>query len=310
MFKRRNPVDNAPKRRSESQTKTPEFGQNEPRSSFRRNQTLTGSSSARINSTNELGATIMSPRAHIHHLSRRRKHLFIKLIGVVIGLLVTYLLVSQTIASTSVYIKKGEVDAGLVASYKNLAERYLEGRILERYYPTLNHRELLEYMQEKSPEISSVDVSLTGEFGKAQTGITLRKPVARWVVNGRSQFVDEEGIVFTHNAYKNPGVVIEDKNAVKNVETVASHRFLGFVGQVVGALKREGYKVTKISIPLLTTRQLEVKVKKVPYEIKMTIDRTAGEQAEDAARVIQYLEKKSTRPGYVDVRVEGKAFYK
>lgn len=309
LKKEAKPQAGLPNRRRMSQNNTSDSMSTEPRASFRRNQTLTGSSSGKVSSTNELSATLISPRAHVHHLSRKRKHLFLKLIAVVVCLLVIYLLVSQIVASTSVRVSQASVDQAAAKSYQKSIDNYLESHIFERYYPSLNQKKLLAYIQQDSPEVTSIDVSLTGEFGKAQTTLKLRKPVARWVVNGESQFVDEAGVVFSHNAYTNPGVIIEDKNAIKNVQTVASHRFLGFVGQVVGALKKEGYTVSKVSIPLLTTRMLEVKVSKVPYVIKMTVDRKAGEQSEDAARVIRFLKGKQS-PKYIDVRVENKAFYK
>jgi hypothetical protein len=42
----------------------------------------------------------------------------------------------------------------------------------------------------------------------------------------------------------------------------------------------------------------------------MSVDRPAGEQAEDAMRAIKYLQSKGMTPAYIDVRVGGKAYYK
>jgi len=52
-----------------------------------------------------------------------------------------------------------------------------------------------------------------------------------------------------------------------------------------------------------------VRVKDLSYEVRVSIDRGAGEQAEDLDRVVRYLAGKSVVPGYVDLRVEGRAFY-
>ena len=42
----------------------------------------------------------------------------------------------------------------------------------------------------------------------------------------------------------------------------------------------------------------------------MTMDRSSAVQAEDMARMIRYLDGKKIRATYVDLRVEGKAYFK
>jgi hypothetical protein len=44
--------------------------------------------------------------------------------------------------------------------------------------------------------------------------------------------------------------------------------------------------------------------------VKFSVDRAVGEQAEDAARAVRYLDGKGMSPEYLDVRISGKAFYK
>ncbi len=66
---------------------------------FRRGQTITGSVSPNIHSSNEASATMLSPRAHVHHLSRRRRSLGWRLVAVSRCLLGSYLLVSQLVAT-------------------------------------------------------------------------------------------------------------------------------------------------------------------------------------------------------------------
>ena len=42
----------------------------------------------------------------------------------------------------------------------------------------------------------------------------------------------------------------------------------------------------------------------------MTIERGSTVQVEDAERRMRYLDSKELAPEYVDIRVEGKAYYK
>ena len=47
-----------------------------------------------------------------------------------------------------------------------------------------------------------------------------------------------------------------------------------------------------------------------PERHKMTMERGSAVQMEDAERMMRYLDGKDLHPGYVDLRVEGKAYYK
>ena len=42
---------------------------------------------------------------------------------------------------------------------------------------------------------------------------------------------------------------------------------------------------------------------------KVSLDRGTGVTAEDISRMLKYLQDRGLTPGYVDVRVEGKAYY-
>lgn len=280
--------------------------------SFRRNRTLTGSSSSVVTSSNEMNADLMSPRAHVHHLTKRRRHIFIRFVAAAIVVLGLYLFLHQFVASVSVTAGSAvNLPEDKRQAYQERIEEYLASHIGERFHPALNDSDLTAFLQAKYPEIESLQVDMAGEFGKAISQVSLREPVARWVIDGRTEYVDRTGVVFGHNIHPTPPLTIVDKNeVVSSSGLVASHRFLAFVGQTVGHAKERGLTVKRATIPLLTTRQLELRFKGIPYEFKLTVDRPAGEQVEDADRIIRYFKKHGINPGYVDVRVEGKAFYK
>lgn len=283
--------------------------------SFRMGRTLTGSRSARISSTNELNAEMVSPRAKTHHLVRHRRRLFGRLIVVAIVCVGIYLFLGQLVATVNIRAFTGREVTMLTASqekaYLTTIDEYFSRRINERFRPNLSTTDLTGYMQNAHPEIESLDVNLVGGFGEAQLSLHMQRPVARWVVDGKTQFVNQHGVVFAENFYPTPKVTIVDKNATEvDGGLVASNRFLSFVGQVVGDLEKRNLRVTRATIPTLTTRQLELKIKGVKPHFKLTVDRPAGEQSEDIARIVKYFKKHGNKPAYVDVRVKGKAFYK
>ncbi len=278
---------------------------------FKRNRTLTGSSSRTIASSNELNADILSPRAKAHRLHRKRNGLLVRFVLVLFAALLLYIFLGQLIATNAVV---GDVagDAERTTGYEQRFNSYLTSRPVERFEPLLDIEAATQYMQIEYPEIDKVDVNLTGEFGKSQATVTLRKPVARWKIDSSVRYVDNTGKVFTYNAFANPSVEILDDSGIPELEngTVASNRFLGFVGRIVGGMKDQGYTVQRATIPPLSTRQLNIKVAKIPYVLKLITDRSAGEQVEDMERVITYLSAKKISPEYVDVRIKGKAYYK
>jgi hypothetical protein len=241
----------------------------------------------------------------------------LRLIIVVVSCLALYLIVSQLVANVSVRTTGAAartVPASVTSAYEKTIDEYYARYPLSRYYPSVDQSSMLAYLQSKHPEIKYIDLSLTGEFGKAQAAITLRAPVARWILNGKNEYVDGDGVVFSINGFDTPKVTIVDQNNIAlsklDKKVITSNRFLVFVGQVVGKFAQEERTVTRATIPVLTTRQLQVRVSNTSYYIKMTVDRGAGEQVEDALRVMRYLSTKGIDADYIDVRVEGKAFYK
>lgn len=276
---------------------------------FRRGRTLTGSSSPKVASSNELQADMLSPRAQVHHLSRHRNHLLRRFLIVGMVALALYLFMGQLVASVTV--AGAEIPAERKAQYAQRIDEYLAARPNERFMPSLNHATLRDFVQAKHPEVQRVTLSLAGEPGQAEARIALRQPVARWTIDGQTQFVDATGVVYPYNHYRTPALEIVDKTGASSSSgIVASNRFLSFVGRMVGDLKARGYTVSKATIPALTSRQLELTIRKVPHRFKLTVDRPAGEQAEDIARVIGYFKQRGQQPKLVDVRVAEKAYYK
>jgi hypothetical protein len=176
---------------------------------------------------------------------------------------------------------------------------------------SINKDRLLRYIAADYPEVTSLSIEPQGNLGGVTMHVGLRTPIAKWSLRGQNEFVDQQGAVFSYNAYAEPSLqIVDSSGAATTGGLVTSNRFLAFVGRVVGAAKVQGYSVVEASIPPLTTRELEVRLDSVSYPIKFTLDRTAGEQAEDMAQAVKYLQGKGIQPAYLDVRVEGRAVYK
>lgn len=87
-----------------------------------------------------------------------------------------------------------------------------------------------------------------------------------------------------------------------------SGRMREFIGQVEQDFREAGYTVSRVTLPVQTSREILVDLEGRKEYIKMTMDRGAAVGVEDAVRVINYLGEKEVE--YIDVRLEGKAYFK
>ncbi len=71
-----------------------------------------------------------------------------------------------------------------------------------------------------------------------------------------------------------------------------------------------GYVVTRVVLPANTSRELYVSLEGINWYFKINMDRGTAMSVEDAVRMMRYLEGKEVTPEYVDVRVEGKGYYR
>ncbi len=103
-----------------------------------------------------------------------------------------------------------------------------------------------------------------------------------------------------------PTVAIVDENLGENV----SRRVKDFVARLEDDVSDYYMKIDHVVLPLQKAREVDVFIVGRPEYYKMSLDRDSAVQAEDLYRMVLYLEKKELQPGYVDLRVEGKAYYK
>lgn len=272
-------------------------------SQFRRNRTLSGIQ----RETPEVSA-----RAKVHHLTNQRRKIGGMLLIVLAASGLLALLLAQMTARVVITSASTAVSTPIDGvKYEKAINEYLGVHPVERLRFVLNEQELSSYLASAAPEVASVTQSGADNIVETRFSITFRKPIAGWQINSRQFYVDDHGIVFEKNYYGAPTVQIIDESGISPEQgsAVASTRFLSFVGKVVGQAKDRGYEVTQAILPSGTTRQLEIRLKDITPRVKLSIDRGAGEQVEDMARALKYLSDRGQAPGYVDVRVSGRAVY-
>ncbi len=132
------------------------------------------------------------------------------------------------------------------------------------------------------------------------------------IIGQKNYFVDASGEAFEKNAYLSPLVSVRDNSGAEFGQgtTLASKGFLRFLGRLIALSNQSGLKVTEASLPSGTTRQIDIRLEGRGYLIKTHTGRDPAAIVQDMQRVISYLDQRKLNPGYVDVRVAGRAYYK
>lgn len=130
--------------------------------------------------------------------------------------------------------------------------------------------------------------------------------IVKQAMNGRQPVASEEPVTVEVKYAPTIEVVDGAGTAVRLPD-----RTNEYIGQVEADLKELGYQPTRAVIPAGAIREVDFYVEGKTGFIKMTVDKGAGISAEDADRMIRYLDSKGiTDFLYIDVRVEGKGFWR
>lgn len=280
---------------------------------FRRSRTLTGTASSNVSVINESRSQLKSPRLKEHELRKHRR----LLVGGFLGLMMLsggcVWLLDQYIVGITFQSAVSTVTPLDSSRYQKAVNDYLDSRPLERFRFILKPEALNDYLQTKVPEVQ--EVMVTGASGLVATDavVTLRQPVAVWQVNTTKYYVDASGVTYQKNYYSEPQVSVNDQSGVtpQSTELIASSRLLRFLGQLVSGVNASSVgTVTSVTIPAGTLRELDIILTTHPYRIKTHMDREAVGQVADIVSAVTYMDSRQIVPEYIDVRVEGKAFYR
>lgn len=214
----------------------------------------------------------------------------------------------RDVVATSDDVKLAESD---IERYTKIVDDYLSQNSFERFSFARRNTALLQFVEEQAPEISDIRIVPAG-LASSNVEITVRRPVAMWIDNNGTEFVDENGVVFDRNYFSVPSIAIEDNSGVSVDGAMAtSTNFLSFIGRTASALEQsEGLKVVRVVIPRGSARYVEIYLDGRNYPFKAQITRDATSQAHDIAVMTRYIDSRGIQPQYVDCRVEGKAYWK
>ena len=107
-----------------------------------------------------------------------------------------------------------------------------------------------------------------------------------------------------------PTIEIIDEDASSTGGKITS-RMKEYISRVEECLRGRGYQPQNVVIPSSGVREIRVNLDGYSGFIKMIIDRDPAISVEDADRMLRYLREQGiTDFAYIDVRIDGKAYWK
>lgn len=258
------------------------------------------------------GAAEQRRVAHSHWLRRRSAMAALCLAGIV-------LLVSLFLGSQPRFEYSGDSMVALrsEAVYAQAAAALLKQSPLNRTKLTVNTRHIARELQSQFPELGSVSVVLP-VFGR-QPVVKAEPPTPALIISegGQSYILDTTGRALmtpaeARNTSKLTLPVVTDQSGLPvHIGRVAlPGSTTRFITEVAGQMRAAKLTMSSLTLPKGTS-ELDLRLEGQPYYVKFNLMGNAREEAGAFLAVKQQLEREhKTAAAYIDVRVEGRAYYK
>jgi hypothetical protein len=205
------------------------------------------------------------------------------------------------------------------AQYSQAADQAVSDSLLNRSKLTLNASRIDTELLGQFPELSDVHVSAPVIGSKPVVTLTAATPALQLMTgNGGTFVIDTTGkaVVLVSNvsnpaALHLPLVVDKTNLPVKLGQPALSESSVAFMREIVAQLAAKHVNVSKLTLPA-AANEIDASLQGRAYTVKFnTQSSSARQQAGTFLAVVTRLDKLHTQPSqYVDVRVEGRAYYK
>lgn len=222
---------------------------------------------------------------------------------------IIFIFLLQFMANVEVVDMAGrELGDGYVAA----VEKYFEEQPLERMVSQLREGELLASIQREFPEVGEISGVEFAGVAHYKISLKMRSAVAVWSVGQKKIYVDENGVAFEKNYGDEPEISVVDE-AIYEVDSgvsVAGGSFVKFIGQLVSAANDSGLTVSEVKIPQDALRYVEVNFEEVAFPVKFSSVKSATGQVNNLKTALEYFNTNGKEPKYLDLRIEGKGYYR
>ena len=201
--------------------------------------------------------------------------------------------------------------------YQAAADKLLAKSILNRNKLTIDSNGLSRDLERQFPELASVSMTVPLFAHRPLVYIQPAQPVVIISGTSGSYALDKTGKAIEPTAALSSSVQarlpkITDQSGLelrKNQQALSSDD-IEFILTVTSQLRAKGLIVTDMTLPP-SAAQLDVRIKDLPYYVKFNLQgRDARRQAGTFLATKSQLDRSKVTPAqYIDVRVEGRAYY-
>lgn len=175
----------------------------------------------------------------------------------------------------------------------------------------LDTRHLQANLLKQQPQLASLDISRHWP-SQLTLNVTERNPNMLWRSGDQLYVLSSEGIVTAQVKGSAPKLpIVEDTTnlPVKLGSQVVPERFVSFSLELIRLLPKHGLQVTNLKVSASTTEVYAIVNQ--GYYIKFDTTREASSEVGDLTKVLALLKSQNKKPAeYIDLRIEGKAYYK
>ena len=203
------------------------------------------------------------------------------------------------------------------ATYQAAAQKLLASSIWNRNKITVNSGQITRELQKQFPEIASASMTLPLVAHRpiiyiqpVEPAVALKASNGTFVLgdNGKALLAITDQFATTHSL---PAVTDQSGLTVQLDHQALTETDVSFIKMVIAQLNDKKYIVTSMTLPA-ASRELDVSLEGKPYQVKFNLQSgDARQQAGTFLATAADLESKNITPvQYVDVRVDGRAYYK
>lgn len=202
--------------------------------------------------------------------------------------------------------------------YRSAAQQIIASTPLNRNKLTFDASEISAQMRQAFPELSAVSVSLPLVGWEPTVYVQAFSPSLVLMGGSSGDFViDPAGRAFAPGSLRGSldklkVPIVRDQSGLKIEERQIAlpSAQVAFISEVYRQLQAKNVEITGITLPA-GEGELEVQIKGKPYLVRFNLYGDAREGAGRYLATASYLESRQKKPNdYIDVRVDGRVFYK
>lgn len=229
-----------------------------------------------------------------------------------------YITTLTTNPRVEVISQSGESSLQDLNIYKSAAQQLLAESVTNQNKITISTTSLSNKMLAKFPELNQVQVSLPLLNHRVQLGLIPAEPILLLATSSGSYALDSRGIALATGSrladfsdLQLP-LVTDDSNlelALRKQALTADNAT--FIAGIAAYLKAQNLTIVAMTLPA-GSNELHVRLADQPYYVKFNLaNNNSRQQAGTLIAVYDRLKAQAITPGeYIDVRVDGRAYYR